>query len=172
MLPRAGTLCLVGARSCEAASGVRIFQFLHLGRGRLAAKNRPSDTPGGDETIPVVEDDPAVRESVATLLKSLGYPTLLAQDAPDAISQLESNHGIDLVFTDIVMPGGFSGFNLAREIERRWPDIKVVLTTGYSRIDQKFDIDGDIEVPLISKPYRRRELAKVLHQTLDRGGIG
>jgi nitrogen-specific signal transduction histidine kinase/CheY-like chemotaxis protein len=85
-------------------------------------------------TILVVEDNPAVCEVTATLLEQIGYRVLRAENAADALAQLEGGATIDLVFSDIVMPHGMNGIHLAQEVKERYPTMGVLLTTGYSDV--------------------------------------
>jgi PAS domain S-box-containing protein len=118
---------------------------------------------GGNETILIVEDDLAVAEVSQTLLQKLGYRTLLATDARGALRQLASNPAIDLVFSDIMMPGGMSGVELARAIRQRYPRLRVLLTTGYAGGAQEALREG---VPLIPKPFQLEELGQQIRAAL------
>jgi PAS domain S-box-containing protein len=88
--------------------------------------------PTGKETILVVEDDQPARETAAALLEELGYRVIQAANAASALSALEQNSKVDLLFTDVVMPGGLNGVVLARKVAERWPDIKVLYTSGHT----------------------------------------
>jgi PAS domain S-box-containing protein len=121
---------------------------------------------GIGEFILVVEDNPAVRRAVVRQLHDLGYRTFEAESAVEAFEMLE-REPIDLLFTDIVMPGRLDGMELARMALERWPAIKVLLTSGFpqSRIDGD---DAALKgVRLLSKPYSRAELAALLRAILD-----
>lgn len=122
---------------------------------------------GGSETILVVEDDPAIRRLVLHELDGLGYRTLEADNGSKALSLLEGGQHIDLVFTDIVMAGKLDGLDLARLIPARWPHVKVVLTSGFPDTKVGDEMDGLDGVHLLSKPYRKSELAHVLRAVLD-----
>ena len=87
---------------------------------------------GDGELILLVEDNDKVREATANRLKSLGYAVLEAKTGPEAITLLESGEPIALVFSDIVMPGGMTGYDVAEWVRSMKPDLKVVLTSGYS----------------------------------------
>jgi PAS domain S-box-containing protein len=120
---------------------------------------------GSGETVLAVEDNPSLRRVVVRQLTELGYRVLEAQDAQSALGILESKP-VDLLFTDVVMPGGTSGYALARAVLSRWPAIKIVLTSGFP--ERK--IIGDVDVPslqLLSKPYRRDDLGRLIRDTLD-----
>jgi PAS domain S-box-containing protein len=125
---------------------------------------------GAAETILAVEDNPRLRALVAKQLKQLGYTCLEAEDGPSAVKMLET-HDVDLLFTDVIMPGGMSGYDLGRLARTRWPNIRVLLTSGFP--EEK--INGNGQPPwnmrLLLKPYRKEDLAlmlrEVLAETLD-----
>lgn len=83
------------------------------------------DAPSGGITILVVEDDEGVREVIIGILSDLGYRTLVARTGPEALELLEREKGIDLLFTDVIMPGGISGVELARTARRLQPALKI-----------------------------------------------
>ena len=121
---------------------------------------------GGDETILVVEDDLAVQGTVVELLSGLGYQVLRANDAQSALSILQSGLRIDLLFTDVVMPGALSTTELARQAKLLLPDIAVLFTSGYTRNAIVHGGKLDTGVELLSKPYRQEDLARKLRQLL------
>jgi CheY-like chemotaxis protein len=115
---------------------------------------------GGDETILVVEDDPQVQETVVEILKALGYKVLKAGDGRSALSIIDSGMAIDLLFTDVVMPGELRSPDLARQAKAILPALEVLFTSGYT---QNAIVHGgrlDAGVELLSKPYRREDLAR------------
>lgn len=123
-------------------------------------------TVGGNETILVVEDDPAVRVTVVDLLSELGYVVLKASDGQGGLSVLQSGIPIDLLFTDVVMPGPVRSTDLARQARELHPGIEVLFTSGYT---QNAIVHGgrlDAGVELISKPYRREDLARKIRSLL------
>lgn len=119
------------------------------------------------EKILVVEDDPEVRVLTVSLLAGLGYDTVEAADGKQAIEALQQTPGIDLLFTDIGLPGGMSGVDVAREATRRCPGIKILFTSGYA--EEALVLHGmvDAQVDLVSKPFRKGELAQKLRSALD-----
>ncbi|MBK4738436.1 hybrid sensor histidine kinase/response regulator [Noviherbaspirillum pedocola] len=122
---------------------------------------------GGSETILVVEDDAAVQATVVALLGDLGYRVLKADDAGSALGILKSGLPIDLLFTDVVMPGKLRSPELARQAKLLHPDIAVLFTSGYT---QNAIVHGgrlDPGVELISKPYRREQLARKIRHVLS-----
>jgi PAS domain S-box-containing protein len=120
---------------------------------------------GSGETVLAVEDNASLRRVVVRQLTELGYRVLEAEDVQTALRVLESEP-VDLLFTDIVMPGGTSGYELARTALSGCPEIKIVLTSGFP----EHKIAGDANAPnlrLLSKPYRRDELGRILRDVLD-----
>ncbi|HUU24294.1 MAG TPA: CHASE3 domain-containing protein [Methyloceanibacter sp.] len=119
------------------------------------------------ETILLVEDNDGVREYAATVLHGLGYAVLEASDTPSAIELLVNKPPIDLLFTDVVLPGGLNGRTLANEVRRKYPGLPVLFTTGYTRnaIVHQGRLDPDVE--LLSKPYTEQDLAQKVRKLLD-----
>jgi signal transduction histidine kinase/DNA-binding response OmpR family regulator len=126
---------------------------------------------GGTETILVVEDDPAVQGTVVEMLGSLGYRVLKADNATDAYGIIKSGLPIDLLFTDVVMPGPMRSPELARQARALLPNLAVLFTSGYT---QNAIVHGgrlDPGVELLSKPYGRDQLArKIRHLLANRSG--
>ncbi|MEA2835043.1 MAG: hypothetical protein QOG66_3245, partial [Methylobacteriaceae bacterium] len=119
------------------------------------------------EVILVVEDDSAVLEMAVESLNDLGYQTLTAADAHSALSILRSNSRIDMLFSDVVMPGGMNGVQLSVEAKRLRPELKVLLSSGYT--GAALGSSGVPEdMPILNKPYRREDLAKKLRTVLSR----
>jgi CheY-like chemotaxis protein len=123
--------------------------------------------PSGHETILVVEDDPAVRQVAVNALGGLGYQIHQAPDGKTALDILHSGSHIDLLFSDVIMPNGISGHDLAKAARQMRPDMKILLTSGYSEqfIATRGDIGEDIQ--LLSKPYRRDKLATAVRSALN-----
>ena len=118
------------------------------------------------EVILAVEDDPAVLEMAVESLTDLGYQTLTAEDAQSALSILRSNARIDILFSDVVMPGGMNGVQLSVEAKRLRPELKVLLSSGYT--GAALGSSGVPEdMPILTKPYRREDLAKKLRTVLS-----
>jgi signal transduction histidine kinase/DNA-binding response OmpR family regulator len=121
---------------------------------------------GGSETVLVVEDDPAVQATVVEMLGSLGYRVLKADNAADALGIVKSGLPIDLLFTDVVMPGTLRSPELARQAKALQPKLAVLFTSGYT---QNAIVHGgrlDPGVELLSKPYRREQLARKIRHLL------
>ncbi len=126
--------------------------------------SEPTEAAG--ELILVVEDNATVRKSVVRQLQKLGYRTLEAEDGQQALAILERDPRIDLLFSDVVMPGGMSGRQLAAATRRKRPDIKILLTSGFP------DKAGDARArerkeQVLGKPYRQRDLARKLREILQ-----
>jgi CheY-like chemotaxis protein len=145
---------LVGAATQEAAA---------------AAAARPLPAGGRNEQVLLVEDDEDVRSSAVAMLRELGYGVVEAPDGPAALRLLDAHPGVRLLFTDIGLPGGVNGRQLADEARRRRPDLKVLFTTGYARnaIVHHGRLDPGVE--LIGKPFTYAELAVKVRQVLDKG---
>ena len=121
---------------------------------------------GGDEAILIVEDDALVRRYVVTQVQSLGYRTLDAGDATEALTIIDSGGKIDLLFTDVMMPGSINGRQLAIEALNRRPSLKVLYTSGYEKNAMVEDGRLDSGVLLLAKPYRKLELAEMIRTAL------
>ncbi|MFN3671073.1 MAG: response regulator [Bosea sp. (in: a-proteobacteria)] len=136
----------------------------------LLVEKESGPVTGGSETILVVEDDEAVRETVLALLGELGYRVLKAPDAQSALAVIESGVPIDLLFTDVVMPGQLKSPELARKAKERLPDLSVLFTSGYTENAIVHGGRLDEGVNLLSKPYTREALARKIRQVLAQDG--
>ncbi|WP_316170453.1 CHASE3 domain-containing protein [Bradyrhizobium sp. SZCCHNRI1058] len=123
--------------------------------------------PHGRETILVVEDDPLVRDFVLAQLQGLGYTTLVASQASEALAIAARNQPFDLLFTDVIMPGGISGRQLAETIMTTRPALPVLYTSGYTGDEMVENRQLVPDALLLTKPYRRAELAQMVRQALD-----
>jgi PAS domain S-box-containing protein len=123
--------------------------------------------PRGGETVLVVEDDPLVRNFVVQQLRDLGYSVLEAADGPQARRLLESDTPIDLLLTDVVMPGSITGRELAESARQRRPTLKTLYTSGYTENSIVHQGKLDPGVHFLSKPFRRQELALKVREVLD-----
>ncbi len=127
---------------------------------------RTVDRPG-TETVLVVDDRQDVAELARTILRDFGYTVLMAGSGKEALEILDSSERIDLLFTDMIMPGGMNGVVLAREARRRQPRLKVLLATGYAEASlERTDVGGS-EFDILNKPYRRTELIRRVRAILD-----
>jgi PAS domain S-box-containing protein len=120
----------------------------------------------GSERILLVEDDAMVRDMVVMQLASLGYHVVSAVNGPQALEVLKREHGFDLLFTDIIMPGGLNGRQLADEARKLCPGLRVIFTSGYAETSVVHDGQLDQGVHLLNKPYRREDLAKKVRDAL------
>ena len=122
--------------------------------------------PRGNETVLVVEDDLFVRTYAVRCLQSLGYAVIAAVDGNDALQRLRSDIHIDLLFTDVVMPGGMNGWELADRAQRARPGLPVVLTSGYALETLIRHGRANGESVILTKPYRKAVLALRLREAL------
>ncbi|GGB85584.1 hybrid sensor histidine kinase/response regulator [Pseudoduganella buxea] len=144
---------------------------IYLPRTMTAAVDdmTPRDGPvtGGSETILVVEDDDGVRTVVIDMLAALGYRVLHAENGEQALRIVESGEAIDLLFTDVVMPGALRSPELARMAQELQPGMAVLFTSGYPQNSIVHGGRLDAGLELLSKPYRREELARKLRHVLN-----
>jgi signal transduction histidine kinase/CheY-like chemotaxis protein len=128
--------------------------------------NRAAPVTGGTETILVVEDDAVVQATVVDTLQGLGYHVLKASNGQGALSILRSGIPVDLIFTDVVMPGPVRSVDMARQARELFPEIAILFTSGYTRNAIVHGGRLDPGVELISKPYRREALARKIRQVI------
>ncbi len=133
-----------------------------------AAHQDTRDYRGGGETILIVEDDPLVRQHVMAQVANLGYTTLAAANAGEALDMLEHHPEIDLLFTDVIMPGAMNGRQLADAALKRRPSLKTLFTSGYTENAIVHHGRLDAGVLLLAKPYRKAELARMIRMALER----
>jgi CheY-like chemotaxis protein len=151
----------------EEGHGTTIRLYLPIAMGRVdAAVPAVAPAQGAGETILVVEDDDLVRGFVVAQLHSLGYRTFSAADSCAALAYVDRGQPFDVLFTDIVMPGGMTGRQLADEMTRRRPKTKVVYTSGYTENAIVHHGRLDPGVLLLSKPYRKSELSSMLRRAI------
>ena len=132
----------------------------------LAADDFRKRLPRGHETILCVEDDAIVRDFVTQQLQALGYKTIAAGNAAEALQEVRGGLPIDLVLTDIIMPGTMDGWKLAERIRLMRPGIKVMYTTGYSDVSSEHLV-SDAGIVLLEKPYRLSRLAEMVRNAID-----
>jgi PAS domain S-box-containing protein len=152
----------------EEGHGTTIKMYLPPGTGATPGPEAtaPPAIQGGHETILVVEDDKLVRDYVLTQLHSLGYVTLAAANAAEALAVVEGGERFDLLFTDVIMPGAMNGRQLANELQRRKPGLKVLFTSGYTENAIIHHGRLDSGVLLLAKPYRKSDLAAMIRKAL------
>jgi CheY-like chemotaxis protein len=153
----------------EVGLGTTVRMYLPRSMQKEDFEVDRSDLPvvGGQETILVAEDDEGVRATVVELLQELGYRVLKAPDASAALSIIESGMAIDLLFTDVVMPGPLRSADLAKKVKERVPGIVVLFTSGYTENSIVHGGRLDQGVQLLSKPYGREQLARKIRHVLD-----
>ena len=122
----------------------------------------------GSETILLVDDNDAVRKTAARQLLDLGYRVIEAKNAAAALAVLAQGARVDMLFSDVIMPGGMNGFDLAADVSARYPDIKLLLVTGFAEGAARDGMPKGLDIELMSKPYRLRELADRVRTILDR----
>ncbi len=174
-------LSMVYGFAKQSRGHVKIYS--EVGRGTTAKLYLPRATPAsairtmakavvperraGNETILVVEDDALVRGIVLTMLRGLGYRVRESADAGEALEILRQGDPIDLLFTDIVMPGGMSGWELVEAARLERPTLKALFTSGYSDRILKERARGSADIRLLAKPYRSRSLGEAIREVLD-----
>jgi PAS domain S-box-containing protein len=132
--------------------------------GRGIDTNAPSR---GDERVLVVEDDERIRSVSCAMLTDLGYCVESVESADEALARITGGDRFDLVFSDVVMPGAHTGLTLARELRALDPSLKIVLTSGYTSPTKFQEEIGQLGIELISKPFRKVELAALIRRVLD-----
>jgi signal transduction histidine kinase len=155
---------------CEDGLGTCIKLYLPSAAGRdveFVGTTTAVPIQRGTETILVVEDDPLVRSYAIAQLRALGYRTIPAANADEALAFIDQGTRCDLLFTDVIMPGSRNGRELAGELMRRRPELKVVYTSGYSQSAIVHHGRLDPGVLLLTKPYRLSELAQIVRAALN-----
>jgi PAS domain S-box-containing protein len=146
---------------------IKIYLPRSTGAGQSAGEAAPqAEVERGDETVLVVEDDALVRKYVVTQVASLGYATLEAANAAEALSLIDDGADIDLLFTDVIMPGAMNGRQLVDEALTRRPSLKTLFTSGYTENAIIHHGRLDPGVLLLAKPYRKPELARMIRVAL------
>jgi two-component system, cell cycle sensor histidine kinase and response regulator CckA len=121
----------------------------------------------GSESVLLVEDDAAVRTTVRLMLKDFGYRVAEASDGQNALDLLDQGLAVDLICTDLVMPGSINGWQLALEIWQRRPRQKILFTTGYTDNPTLQQMGQDFRIHILQKPFGRKDLAAAVRQILD-----
>jgi len=155
----------------EVGRGTVINIYLPRADRVPSASMPPSSAPetlsARGRTILVVEDNPEVREVTIARLNELGFAVTAAESGPAAVALLEAGTTFDLVFSDVVMAGGMSGFDVAKWIEENKPGLKVLLTSGFVTEFAKRGHLPEASLKVLQKPYGRSELAAALRDVLD-----
>ena len=149
----------------EVGVGTRVTIYLPRSHAPITAKAAESSgqMQGEGERILVVEDNPDVRAVTLDLLEQLNYRTHAVDSAQAALDRLRTDSSIDLVFTDVILPGGMDGVGLAAQIRKRHPAIPVVLTSGYA----KALATPSPDLPILRKPYQIAALGEIIRSNLD-----
>ena len=152
----------------EEGHGTTVRIYLPQATGTVPSAELTSEIPieGGHETILVVEDDNPVRTFVLSQIQSLGYATLAATNATEALAIVDGPQHIDLLFTDMIMPGAMNGRQLADVALQRRDSLKILFTSGYSNEAIIHHGHLDAGVLLLAKPYRKSDLARMLRAAL------
>ena len=153
----------------QVGQGTSVSLFLPVAQAQataapVRASMEAQPMTAGSETILLVEDEPQLRRSVRRQLDGLGYQVLEADAGEAALDILRSNPEVDLLFTDLVMPGGMSGFDLVRHARALIPGLKVLLTTGYAA--ETDETITNIREPILKKPYKKEKLTRALREAL------
>lgn len=132
----------------------------------------PDNLPRGHEKILIVDDEEGLRDIAAFYLGELGYKTFIAEDGPSALKTLKQERDIDLLFSDVVMPNFVSGYALARKAHEGFPQLKILLTSGYDKKLDKTEISDapflmSLHKTQLKKPYAISELAIAIRKALD-----
>ncbi|HEX2556494.1 MAG TPA: PAS domain-containing protein [Microvirga sp.] len=156
----------IESREREGTAVSIVLRAVGRETGQIEEEDRGTPAKGG-ERILIVEDEPSVRQFVEAQIKSLGYEVTAVMTGREAMDLMEGGQHFDLLFSDVVLPQGMSGVELARQATRRCPELKVLLTSGYS--EEVFQHHGRPEegTQLLRKPYRRKELAETLRKVLE-----
>jgi PAS domain S-box-containing protein len=156
-----------GAISVRSRVGKGTQATLYLPRSHasiavLVPAEPAGQTAGSGETILVVEDNPDVKSVAVTLLEQLNYRTVAVENAKSALNVLASGSPVDLVFTDVMLPGDVDGVMLAQTIGKRYPRMPVLLTSGYAKA-----LTGRHGLPILRKPYQLAALAEAIRKSLS-----
>jgi PAS domain S-box-containing protein len=149
--------------------GTTVRLYLPRAHGVVVAARSTTETGDADadkEVVLVVEDDPNVLDTVVANLASLGYRTVVARSGHEALEILRGAEPVDLLFTDVVLPGGLNGVQIAHEAVTIRSGLRVLLTTGHIGLSEPVTILIDDRLPMLRKPYRRPDLAKKLDEVL------
>ncbi len=155
----------------EPGRGTTFHVYLPASAQELSSRTRSAGAPApstGTETIFVVEDEPGVRRMLVGLLRRWGYRVQEAASGEEALNRWPAIEAeVDLLLTDVVMPGSVDGWKLAEHLRGRKPDLKVIITSGYSTEMLKVDQAIDLDMMYLAKPYTTTTLAQILRRCLD-----
>ncbi|NNU82081.1 PAS domain S-box protein [Halovulum dunhuangense] len=163
---QSGGTALIESRP-GAGTTIRIYLPRAEQHAQAEEAPRPDPSPRGrGEHILVVEDDSQLRQHVADAIRKMGYRVSTAERADRALGILEGNDPVDAIFSDIALPGGMNGCNLARRVRESHPGTKILLTTGYSESSDLKDLEDLEDVGVLQKPYRSEALSRALSRLL------
>lgn len=160
----------------EPGEGTAFHLYLPRSHGKVEqleqADHAKKIQHGDGETILVVDDEKDLVDVAVSHLSGLGYETLTAYDGEEALKLVNEKRDIDLLFSDVVMPGGIDGFRLALETQKKRPELKILMTSGFTKLHKSFERDKEyagaaLADNLLSKPYSREELAISVRKALD-----
>ena len=146
----------------EPEKGATFTLYLPASRGAAAGERQANGTHALGRVL-IVEDDTLVAELAAGMLGELGFECTVTHSAKEALERLTGGEKPKLIFSDIIMPGGISGLELARKVRDRFPELPILLTTGYSE-----QVAGSHGFPVLQKPYEMDSLASALGGVLKR----
>lgn len=151
-----------GAVTAESQPGAGSVFTIYVPATRAATVDASADGARTRGCVLIVEDDSTVAELAAGMLNELGFDTIVTHSAKEALERLSGERRPTLIFTDIVMPGGMSGIELARKVRNRFPELPILLTTGYSE-----HVAAEQEFRVLQKPYEFKSLASALGKVLN-----
>jgi PAS domain S-box-containing protein len=156
----------------EVGKGTAVSLYLPRDASSVLPETRKTSIPdlktAVGEIVLVVEDNEEVRDLTVRRLGALGYTVLVAGTGPEALAILEKRTDIDLVFSDVVMPGGVSGFDIARWVKQHKPQLKILLTSGFAPEMANHGAALPADITLLRKPYKQADLARAIRETLTR----
>lgn len=153
----------------EAGRGTTVSIYLprHLEPAELASSTADEALrQGSGQVVLAVEDDDRVRKLTLARLTQLGYEVLAASSASEALAVLASGAKVDLLFTDLVMPGGMSGYELSAQVRAIYPEMRILLTSGFAEELAREQPQSDQQLKVLRKPYRQAELAEAIAEAL------
>ncbi len=153
------------AVASQLGKGTTVTFYLPRSSERSAevvTAQRAKPAPGHGETILVVEDNPDVKTVATAMLEQLGYRTIAVSAGLEALKVLASGQPVNLVFTDVMLPGNLDGAELAQAVRTRYPDIPILLTSGYAKA-----VSARHDLPILRKPYQLATLAQAVHDSLQ-----
>jgi len=162
-----------GHIKCDSEVGIGTTFYIYLpkkhdNKPAKQQNEQPLETvPPGNETLLIVDDEEALRRLAQDILENQGYHILTACDGKQALKLLMQSPEIDLLFSDIVMPNGMNGYELAKQALTIRRDLKILLTSGFAERAEPHDESIQLHTDLLNKPYRQAELIKQIRFTLD-----